>query len=99
MDTAIQKAYERQGYVLSDDEALRIYEMRQKAHWDFLSSTNYAREEGREEGRAEGLVEGREEGSMASREEIAWKALAEGLSIEVVKKITVLSGEEIEKLR
>jgi predicted transposase/invertase (TIGR01784 family) len=46
----------------------------------------------------EGRQEGRLEGSMASREEIARKALAEGASIEFVQKITGLSDEEIKKL-
>jgi predicted transposase YdaD len=35
---------------------------------------------------------------MAKQEEIARKALAEGLSIEFVQKITSLSDEEIQKL-
>jgi len=43
----------------------------------------------------EGLLQGR----MARQEEIARNALAEGLSIEFVQKITGLSREEIDKLK
>ena len=75
------------------------------------SDMDAAREKGRmigqEEGRKEGIALGEERGRKEgialgeerSREEIARKALAEGLSIEFVQKITGLSGEEIEKLR
>ena len=46
-----------------------------------------------------GRMEGRLEGSIAKQEEIARKALAEGLSVEFVQKITGLSDEEIDKLK
>ena len=102
MDTAIQKADKRQDHVLSDDDALRIYEMRQKAHWDLISTTNYAREEGHKEGHKEGHEEGHKEGlregSKKGREDVARKALAEGATIEFVRKITGLSAREIAKL-
>jgi len=56
------------------------------------------RQEGRMEGRHEGLMEGQQEGRIARQEEIARKALAEGLSIEFVQKITDLDLETIKKL-
>ena len=90
MDTAIQKAQERQDYVLSYEDAQRIYNIRQKARWDYISATNYAREEGRKEGLEDGLKEG--------KEAVARKALAEGLSLEFVQKITGLDIETLEKL-
>ena len=69
MDTTIQKAQEKQEYVLSDEEAVRLYENRQMAYWDNINADNYAREEaeialekGRKEGLAEGLKEGLEKG-------------------------------------
>jgi len=41
MDTAIQKANERIGFVIQDESALRAYEMREKAIMDWSSSVNY----------------------------------------------------------
>jgi len=82
MDNAILKADERQDHILSDEEALRLYEMRQKSHWDYLSGTNYARREGREER------------SM----EIARKMKARGYPLDAIAEDTGLTPEEIEKL-
>ena len=73
---------ERQDYVLSDEDAQRIYNIRQKARWDYISATNYARDEGRKEG----------------KEAVARKALAEGATMEFVQKITGLDMETLEKL-
>jgi hypothetical protein len=53
-----------------------------------------AREEGRSEGRTEGWAKGRTEGTK----EIAKKALAEGVSLEFVRKITGLDTETIKSL-
>ena len=52
--------------------------------------------EGREDGREKGLEEGREEGREEKAESIARNALAEGVSIELVQKITGLDLETIE---
>ena len=51
------------------------------------------------EARREGIAEGRQEGILESQENIARNALAEGLSIDVVQKITGLTASEIEKLQ
>ena len=61
-------------------------------NWDDAKQVWY--EEGKEEGMEEGLEKGREEG----REETARNALAEGVSIEIIQKITGLDIEAIEKL-
>jgi predicted transposase/invertase (TIGR01784 family) len=59
-------------------------------------------EEGLIAGRREGLVKGREEGLMKGREkrneEIARSALAEGASVEYVRKITGLDTDTIQRL-
>ena len=102
MDTAIQKANERQEYVLSDDDALRIYEMRQKAHWDLISTTNYARETGYAEGLKEGIKDGIEkginEGLEKSRAEIALKMKNAGRPFGEISEFTGLSPEVIDSL-
>jgi predicted transposase/invertase (TIGR01784 family) len=57
----------------------------------YLESKRLAREEGRVEGREEGRMEGRQEGLI----EIARNALSEGVSVEVVRKITGLDLETL----
>ena len=86
MDDAIFKANEKQDHILSDEDTLRIYEMRQKSHWDYLSGTNYARREGHEEGLTEG------------REEIARKLKARGRPINEIAEDTSLTPQVIEEL-
>ena len=54
------------------------------------SRINWAKKKGLEEGEQKGLKKG--------RAEIACKALAKGVSIDLVQEITGLSAEEIEKL-
>ena len=62
-------------------------------NWDDALAVRY--EEGREEGLEEGLEKGREN----EREEIARNALSQGVSIDIVLKITGLDMEAINKLR
>jgi predicted transposase/invertase (TIGR01784 family) len=50
MDAAIRKAEAKVRHVSSDEEALRIYEMREKALSDWASGVNHARREGKKEG-------------------------------------------------
>jgi len=57
------------------------------------------REEGRAEGRVEGRAEGHEEGRADEKLNIARNALAKGLAPEIVRDITGLSLDEIEKLQ
>jgi len=56
-------------------------------------------EEGMEKGREEGMEKGREEGMEKGREETARNALAQGLSIEIIQKITGLDMETIKNLQ
>jgi len=82
MDSAIMAANERQEFVLQDEEALDIYERRQKAEWDYASGMNGARREGEEKAKLQ----------------IARNLLAKGSTPEFVRDITGLSLDEIEKL-
>ncbi|OUL21354.1 Rpn family recombination-promoting nuclease/putative transposase [Nostoc sp. 106C] len=52
-----------------------------------------------EEGRVEGRAEGREEGIQEKAQQIAINLLAEGMSPEVVAKVTGLTLEQVEKLQ
>ena len=82
MDNAILKAKERQDHILSDEDALRIYEVRQKAQWDYISEMNANRREGIEQAKIE----------------IAQKMKSRGLPIEEIAECTGLSHEVVEKL-
>jgi len=100
MDTTIQKAQEKQEYIMSDEEAIRLYENRQMAYWDNINANEYL-EEVREEaktalakGRKEGLEEGIEKGSM----DIARRLKARGRPTDEIAEDTGLSMRVIEKL-
>jgi predicted transposase/invertase (TIGR01784 family) len=58
MDTAIQKAENRIGFVRSSEEELRVYQMREMAMMDYTSGMNFARREGIDEGMAKGEAKG-----------------------------------------
>ena len=87
MDSAIKTANDRQAYVSSDEDTVRLYEMRELARLDLNSSMIYARREGMEAGTRKKQIE------------IARNALTEGLPMEVIQKITGLDPQAIEKLR
>ena len=79
------------------DRALdKIARDREKwARWLFWDNQRLVYNSDMRAAREKGIALGQEK----SREEIARKALAEGLSIEFVQKITGLSSEEIKGLR
>jgi len=81
-DPAIQKADKLLEYLSSNEEMIRLYELREKAIHDEITRMNGAREEGRKEGKLEDAKE----------------MLKEGISIERIAKITKLPVEEIKKL-
>jgi len=67
--------------------------------WNWDTAKEVWQEEAREEGIGMGLTQGLEKGREEEREEIARNALAQGLSVEMVQKITGLSPDEIERLK
>jgi predicted transposase/invertase (TIGR01784 family) len=86
MDSAIMAANEKQEYLSQDWEERDLYRRRLMAILDYNSGINYAREEGLQKGLRE------------SKEEIARKLLAEGMSVEFVQKITGLDIATIQGL-
>jgi predicted transposase/invertase (TIGR01784 family) len=78
------------------------YETVMRTELDIIAEKNYARETGLAEGRAEGLAEGRAEGraegEAAKAKSIAKGLLDEGISIEVIRRVTGLSAEEVKAL-
>lgn len=75
-DPAIQKAEKVLEYLSSNEEMIRLYELREKAIHDEITRMNGAREEGKKEGKLEGKLEDAQE------------MLKEGISIEKIAKIT-----------
>ena len=55
-------------------------------------------EKGRSEGEAIGLEKGLVEGAAQEKREIAKSMIKEGIAKEIIKKVTGLSADEIEKL-
>jgi predicted transposase/invertase (TIGR01784 family) len=86
MDMAIQNAETKFRTVTQDKEALRLYEIREKALHDWTSGVNHAKREGREEGAVQKQVE------------IAKNLLNEGLSLEVIHRATGLDIKIIQSL-
>ena len=76
------------GFTEADREK---YDKDMTTELDKIAQLDYAREEGREEGR----VEGREKEKI----ETAKKMLDLGIEVEMIKKVTSLSIEEIQKLQ
>ena len=65
---------------------------------DYRSGISGAERKGLQKGRRQGLKQGRQQGQQQGRIETARNALAEGVSIDIVCKITGLPLEEIEAL-
>ena len=82
----LEKARIEMNYLTGDKEVQRLAELREKWEMDYISGTNYAREEGRAEGKAEGKIE------------IAKKLKAKGYDKQEISEITGLAIEEIEKI-
>ena len=86
-------------HVMSEDEKLqRLAELREKWDLDERSARQNAIEEGLEEGRKRGFKEGLQEGEENKTVEIAKKMKEEGISIDIIKKITGLDKEKIESI-
>jgi predicted transposase/invertase (TIGR01784 family) len=85
-------------HVTQDKELLREYQMREMAMMDLRSATSYAKDEGREEGLKKGIRKGRQEGRQEGKNEIAKNMLNEGLSLEIIHRVTGLDTKTIQSL-
>ena len=99
MEDAIKKANEKITYLASDEDAIRLYEMREKAMFDYTSGINHARREGLSEGISQGIAQGIAQGKNTQSIEIAKNALKKGLSAETIHSITGLDETTINQLR
>lgn len=91
----IKEAKEEVEEILSDAVVKELNELKQTAIWEENSAKHF----GREEGRKKGIKEGRKEGRKEAKKEIAKEMLKEGMTIEVISRITKLEAQEIEKLK
>jgi predicted transposase/invertase (TIGR01784 family) len=110
----LKRAYEALDRFYWTDQELFTYDRELKRINDELSILNYrlntiknqGREEGLQEGRAEGRQVGREEGRQEGRQEgerckamaIAKTMLAEQLKLQLIKKLTGLSDQDLYEL-
>jgi predicted transposase/invertase (TIGR01784 family) len=107
MDSAIAYAARRQSFVMQDDAARELYEMRQKAERDRRSELEFALEKGFLQGEEGGLQRGEEiglqrgekiglrKGEKRNALQNAQNALAKGLSHQLVHEITGVDMETI----
>ena len=86
MDTAINKAEERLNFVSQDKEFLRNYHLREMAMSDLTTAVNT------------GFERGFEKGVEKNKFEIAKNMLHEGMSLEIIQKVTGLDAETIQSL-
>ena len=94
-DPAIAKAEKILDWLGSDEETVRLYELREKAIHDEVTRMKGAKKEGREEGRKEGRKEGKEEGIR----EVAANMLSDDMNIDTIHRITGLPVDELKKIQ
>jgi len=82
-----------------EKNALEVMTVLLTAEWNLDDAKQVWYEEGLEKGLEKGREEGVEEGLEKGREEVARNALAQGLSIEFVQKITGLDMDTIKSLQ
>ena len=87
METAIKKADKKITYVSADPEAMRLYEMREMAMFDYTSGINAAK--------TEGIAEGENKKAI----EIAKNMLREGSPVAFISKTTGLDEPTILSLQ
>ena len=83
----------------SDEETVRLYELREKAIHDEVTRMKGAKKEGREEGREEGRKEGRKEGKEEGIREVAANMLSDDINIDTIHRITGLPIDELKKIQ
>ena len=80
-------------------QEIREYEASKKAYRDIKNSIDTAKQEGKQEGLAEGMELGMEKGKNERSLEIAKTMLADGVDINLIKKYSGLTQEQIDKLK
>lgn len=94
-DDKLEVAYDDLKRLAGDDDAIRQYELREKAARDYRAGINFAREEGMKEGRKQGLEQGLEQ----AKHKVARNLLAKGLEEGLICEVTGLSVDELRRLK
>ena len=103
----IKKASDKYDVILSDDELVRIAELKEKAEIDERNMKRTAKEEGIAQGLKKGIKQGLKQGieqglnkGLKQKEtEIVKNMLQKKIDINLISEITGLSKDEIEKLK
>ncbi len=103
----MQEVLKAESYFTQDEINRRKYEQREKAirdHYSFLAGAleegmEKGLEKGRAEGEAKGRAEGRAEGRTEGEEKMVRAFLAAGAPMEMIKKATGWTEEQILKLQ
>jgi predicted transposase/invertase (TIGR01784 family) len=98
MDMAINIAQSKMDLISRDPALLRAYEGYAKAASDWNSGMHWSERKGEQKGLKQGLQEGRQEGEQKKALEDARNALALGLSVDMIQKITGLDTRTITQL-
>ncbi len=93
-EPAIGEAISALELIEQDEQARRIYELREKARWDSVS----ARAAYLEEGIEQGIEQGVKQGLLKKATEVARNMLLLKIDTNVIQKVTGLPQEEISKL-
>jgi predicted transposase/invertase (TIGR01784 family) len=101
-DQIIERAFDELNRFGWNEQELFTYDQAEKYAGAYRASMaqkfDEGKAEGKVEGRAEGKVEGKAEGEAEERNKIAKNMLIEGLSIDVISKLTGLAKETITEL-
>jgi predicted transposase/invertase (TIGR01784 family) len=98
MDSAIDKFQEKMTAVTMSPDAMRLYEVREKARLDYRSGSGAARRAGISVGERRGRRAGRLEGEMSGILKSARGMKKLGIPVEQINTVTGLSVREIEEL-
>jgi predicted transposase/invertase (TIGR01784 family) len=98
-EPSLLKAMDTLEFLSQNEEARRLYEIRQKMLHDEASMIDGAKEEGKKEGRIEGRIEGEIEGRIEEKRQFALKLLQRGMTVTDVTEISELSEDEVRRLQ
>ena len=102
-EPAIEKAQKVLGYLGTNEEIRRYYDLREKAIHDEITRITGAREEGLQlgiqQGIQQGIQRGMEQGMKQQRLDAAKKMINDGLEDKLIEKYTGASLSEIENLK
>ncbi|MDR1594949.1 MAG: hypothetical protein LBS43_10790 [Prevotellaceae bacterium] len=98
--------YDKITFVTQDEDELRIYQMREKAIYDYNSGMRAAELKGLQEGEKRGLQKGEKRGLQKGLQESEKRVKALfvinlqqlGFSLEEISKYTTLTAEEVAQI-